>query len=233
MSEWWPRGSARGLCQWFGGPHHRRGRAVVAARGLSISAGFAYDGLMGEVAQRVVRFEELWDAILALPEGVTGEIVAPGTIETMSRPGRAHRRAAGALAFGTGGRLGFPRRGWVLESEIEIRFGERLLVPDLAGWRLDERGDAFLAVTPTERVPTWVCEIISPTTRDKDRNRKLPLYLAQGVEVVWLVDPDERVIEVFVAEQGQPAAVARAIAPPERPLPPADLPLDPSGFWED
>ena len=188
---------------------------------------------MAEAAQRIVRFEELREAILALPDGVTGEILTPGTIETMSRPGRAHRRAAGALAFGTGGRLGFSRRGWVIESEIEIRFGERLLVPDLAGWRLDERGDAFLTATPTERVPTWVCEILSPTTRDKDRNLKLPLYLARGVEVVWLVDPDERTIEVFVQERGQPNCVAHATAPPERPFPPLDLPLDPSGFWDD
>jgi Uma2 family endonuclease len=200
---------------------------------LSVRLVFAYDALMAEVAQRIVRFDELWEAILALPEGVTGEIVAPGTIETMSRPGRAHRRAAGSLAFGTGGRLGFPQRGWVIESEIEVRFGELLLVPDLAGWRLDERGDAFLAVAPIERMPTWVCEILSPTTRDKDRNRKLPLYLTQGVEVVWLVDPDGRTIEVFVDERGQPSCVAHATAPPERSFPPIDLPLDPSGFWED
>lgn len=188
---------------------------------------------MVDAAERLVRFEELWGAILALPEGVTGEILVPGSIEAMGRPGRAHRRAAGALAFGTGGRLGFPQRGWVIESEIEIRFGDLLLVPDLAGWRLDDRGDDFLAVTPTERVPTWVCEILSPTTRDRDRNRKLPLYLARGVEVVWLVDPDARVIEAFVENRGQPSCVARAAAPPERRLPPADLPLDPAGFWED
>jgi Uma2 family endonuclease len=61
----------------------------------------------------------------------------------------------------------------------------------------------------------------------------LPCYIAHGVEVVWLVDPDMRTIEAFVDEGGKPTCVARAAARPERALPPSDLPLDPSGFWEE
>lgn len=206
---------------WFEGPTCRSPALRSTLRGMS------------GAAERVVRFEELWEALVALPEGVTGEIVSAGTIETMSRPGRAHRRAAGALAFGAGGRLGAASRGWVIEAETEVRFGELLFVPDLAGWRLDERGDEFLDATPIERAPTWVCEILSPNTRDKDRNRKLPRYLEHAVEAVWLVDPEDRSIEVFTAEGGAGAPVTRVTEPPETPLPPADLPLDPSALWAD
>ena len=38
-------------------------------------------------SQRIPTFEELYLAIEALPEGVTGEVLEPGMIHTMGRPG--------------------------------------------------------------------------------------------------------------------------------------------------
>ena len=52
------------------------------------------------MAQRdvpVPSFDELYERIRALPEGVTGEILEPGALRTMSRPGKAHRRASRKL----------------------------------------------------------------------------------------------------------------------------------------
>jgi hypothetical protein len=39
-------------------------------------------------------FDALYAQIRELPRGVTGEILEPGVLRTMSRPGRRHRRAA-------------------------------------------------------------------------------------------------------------------------------------------
>jgi hypothetical protein len=49
---------------------------------------------MGHPAATVPSFEDLYERIRALPEHLTGEILEPGVLRTMLRPGRGHRRAA-------------------------------------------------------------------------------------------------------------------------------------------
>ncbi len=45
-------------------------------------------------------------------------------------------------------------------------------------------------------VPLVVFEILSPSTRSRDRDFKTKRYLGLGVKEVWLVDPDEHLVEV-------------------------------------
>jgi Uma2 family endonuclease len=51
---------------------------------------------------------------------------------------------------------------------------------------------AFFALAPD-----WLCEVVSPGTKKLDRTRKLPLYAAAQVRHVWLLDPIDRLLEVF------------------------------------
>ena len=44
--------------------------------------------------------------------------------------------------------------------------------------------------------PDLVVEIVSPGSGFHDRGRKYDLYLRHGVREYWIVDPDERVVEV-------------------------------------
>jgi hypothetical protein len=44
----------------------------------------------------VPTFDELYRSIASLPEGLTGEILEPGEIRTMARPGNAETLASGA-----------------------------------------------------------------------------------------------------------------------------------------
>src|SRR5699024_1767312 len=74
-----------------------------------------------------------------------------------------------------------------------------VLVPDLAGWRRENLPSAPEGVGFTI-APDWVCEVSSPSTVRVDRLRKMPIYAREGVSHVWLVDPDERIIEAFVLE---------------------------------
>ena len=41
-----------------------------------------------------------------------------------------------------------------------------------------------------ETAPNWVCEVLSPATRARDRGAKRDLYGAHGVGHLWLVDPE-------------------------------------------
>jgi Uma2 family endonuclease len=158
---------------------------------------------MSQPALRLPTFDELYREIELLPETMTGEILEPGVLRTMSRPGTRHRRAAqqcfrslGGCDEASGG------RGWWIELEPEIRFGDKLAVPDLAGFRVD-RVPELPTDNPLTIVPDWCCEILSPRTARDDRALKLPLYASSGVPWVWLIDPEIRLIEVFEAVQGR------------------------------
>lgn len=183
-------------------------------------------------SQRPPSFDELYQAILALPEGITGEIVEDGGIEAMSRPGRlhaaVHKRVLKALGPVDDERTG----GWVIELEREVRLlGSRLLVPDLSGWRVTEEGTGFLDLNPIVQVPDWACEILSDTTHRKDRLKKLPLYAEAGVGHIWIVDPDRHSIEVYVPRGGVPAMITTAADADVVRLPPFDLELDLATLW--
>ncbi|HVH42782.1 MAG TPA: Uma2 family endonuclease [Labilithrix sp.] len=153
---------------------------------------------MVSAARAYPPFEELYRRIVELPEGVTGEILERGTLETMGRPGRDHRAAARRAGRSldefdenVGG------SGWWIEVEAEVRLlRDYLTVPDLAGWRT-ERVQTLPNENPISIVPDWVCEILSPSTRRTDRSRKLPLYARAEVPWIWLLDTEAKTVEVF------------------------------------
>ncbi len=141
--------------------------------------------------------------VLDAPENVTAEIVG-GELVLTPRPAHPHQAVTTGLGVLVGGPyqfgIGGPG-GWILLVDPEIEFGEDLLVPDVAGWRA-ERGLAFPRTGSLPHVPDWVCEVLSPSTAARDRTSKSDIYLASGVEHMWLVDPLERVLEIFAADDG-------------------------------
>jgi len=45
--------------------------------------------------------------------------------------------------------------------------------------------------------PDWVCDVLSPSTAGVDRVRKARIYARERVQHVWLVDPAEKLLEVW------------------------------------
>jgi len=119
---------------------------------------------MSVPARRVRTFEELYAEIRALPEGRTAMILEPGELTVMPRPHARHQRvmkgplrALGAIdADGDGD-------GWWILAEVEVRFGERLLVPDLSGYRVANVPE-LPEENPLPIAPEWTCEILSPSS---------------------------------------------------------------------
>lgn len=188
---------------------------------------------MSSAALRLPTFDELYAEIQALPEGLTGEILGPGELRTMARPGGPHRlfgkRVARAL---DGADVAMGGTGWWIEPEAEIRLLEdRLYVPDLAGWRVSEEPD-FVDENPIMVVPDWTCEILSRSTQRADRVRKLPTYARAGVGHVWIVDPEARTIEVYETVGAHALLLETASDADVRVLPPFDLTLDLGTLWK-
>jgi Uma2 family endonuclease len=66
-------------------------------------------------------------------------------------------------------------------------------IPDVAFYReAPPAGDEWMRHPPHVAV-----EILSPGQSRRDMRAKIDLYLAFGVESVWLVDPDGRSVEVY------------------------------------
>ena len=87
--------------------------------------------------------------------------------------------------------------GWVILDEPELHLAKDILVPDLAGWRI-ERMPAITNELPYfDLAPDWACEVLSTSTRKMDKTLKVPKYAAAGVGHVWLVDPIDRTLEVL------------------------------------
>jgi Uma2 family endonuclease len=75
--------------------------------------------------------------------------------------------------------------------------------------------------------------VLSPTTRRDDRRKKLPVYVREGVAHIWLIDPEARLVEVFVPVAGKPTLIATASDEDPIRLPPFDVDLHPVRYWLD
>jgi Uma2 family endonuclease len=141
--------------------------------------------------------------VIDSPRHMIAEIV-DGELYQTNRPGGPHTMAASCLVrvlvpFSPGG--GGPG-GWMVLFEPELHLGDDILVPDLAGWRLERMPmvpqDAYFTL-----VPDWVCEVLSRSTGAIDRNQKLPIYARAGVRHVWLIDALRRTLEVLRLDGGR------------------------------
>lgn len=145
--------------------------------------------------------EATYQDIIDLPPHVVGEIVN-GELFVNPRPAPAHTRVSSAAGAGLFGpfdlKLGDPRGpgGWWIYDEPELHLGRHVLVPDLAGWRR-ERMPSRPTTAWFEVTPDWICEVVSPHSAGHDRITKAAIYLEQGVQWYWLVDPINQFVEVL------------------------------------
>lgn len=152
---------------------------------------------MGDPAINLGIDPELLRQWLALPEGVTGEIVG-GALVTMASAGPDHQGAARGMISDL--RIKWRKGGgWVILPEVGVQFGSELREPDLSGWR----SDRFVQANPVDVIPDWVCEILSPSTRVKDRAEKMPLYASFRVRHMWIVDPTDHTLEAYRLTEGR------------------------------
>ncbi|MCY7360246.1 MAG: Uma2 family endonuclease [Rudanella sp.] len=54
-----------------------------------------------------------------------------------------------------------------------------------------------------EGIPTLLVEIISPTSVYRDRVTKKQLYERHGVQEYWLVDPQDKLVEIYALPNGR------------------------------
>jgi len=158
-------------------------------------------------ARRPATYEDL----LKVPDHLVAEIL-DGELYTSPRPAPRHASASsglGGILHGPfhGGRGG--PGGWRILDEPELHLGPDILVPDLAGWRR-ERLPALPEEAYFSVAPDWICEVISPSTAQIDRAKKLRIYAREQVRHAWLIDPLARTLEVLRLENDRWSIVTTA-----------------------
>ncbi len=194
---------------------------------------------MGLPAKKMSR--AIYADLEAVPANKVAELIR-GVLYAMPRPASRHARASSSLGVELGGPFdrgrGGPGGWWILD-EPELHFpdptspGEKdVLVPDLAGWRR-ERLPALPDVAAFTLAPDWICEVLSKSTEDVDREEKMPVYAREGVRHGWLIDPVAKTLEVYTlsAERRWGEAVIFSGAEVVRAVPFDALGLDLAALW--
>jgi Uma2 family endonuclease len=97
------------------------------------------------------------------------------------------------------------RKGYVTSNDSGVileRDPDTVRGPDVA---LYEDAQKFADLHPKygEVAPRLAVEVLSPNDKAKHVTRKITDYLKNGVDLVWLIDPEDRTVTVYRRERGQ------------------------------
>jgi Uma2 family endonuclease len=146
------------------------------------------------IAERVLTIEEF----LRLPEREPPLEYEDGEVTQKVSPKLRHSRSQMRLALAIAQRVG-PTEPVLVFPELRITFGGRSVVPDLAVFRRERvpvaadgelENDVFVP-------PDLAVEIVSPKQSVTRLIRRCLWYVANGVSIAVLVDPDDRSVLVF------------------------------------
>ena len=142
------------------------------------------------------------DDINKLPEGKRAELI-DGELYMMAAPGRLHQRFVKNLTY-------------LIEDYIRRKQGDCEIYP--APFAVFLNADDRIYVEPDISVicdkeklteegckgaPDWIIEVVSPTSRPMDYNKKLFKYSAAGVREYWIVDYERDLIMVYDFEHDE------------------------------
>jgi Uma2 family endonuclease len=151
--------------------------------------------------------------------------VIRGELFVSPAPGTAHQRAVIELARRLQDYVERHQLGEVLPGPYEVEFTEDTAVqPDVLVILNDRAGQLtrkrFLGP------PSLVIEVISYSSKRTDRLQKRALYMEDGVDEYWVLDPDQRRLERWRPGAAGPELLADRISwSPVPGVPPFELDL--------
>jgi len=117
-----------------------------------------------------------------------------GEVVEMSRPGEIHGVVCANVGWVLGAYSRQVNRGYVCSNDTGIlleRNPDTVCGPDLAFY-LQSKKWKELEKKYSERLPDLAVEVLSPNDRFGIMTRRIGQFLALGVKMVWLIDPDAR-----------------------------------------
>ena len=167
----------------------------------------------------------------ALPSDGRRYEILDGELYVSAAPNRTHQYVLVELLTTLHSHVKANGLGEVYVAPFDVILADTTIVqPDIIFVANDRL--AIFSDRGAESAPTLVIEILSPSTGHVDRGRKLQLYARYGVLYYWIVDPEQRVIEVYRLAAGAYGASERFGGEGLADLPPFDgLSFDPASLW--
>ncbi len=165
------------------------------------------------------------EEVLALPDDGKRYELVDGELLVSPSPSWGHQIALAALfrrvdPFVTRHRLGTT---FFLPADLDLGRGH-VVQPDL--FVVAEVDTRKLRDWPDCGVPSFIAEILSPSTGRGDRKVKRPAYQEAGVGEYWIVDPDSRTVERWQPADTRPeVCLDRAVWQPKPDIEPFELNL--------
>lgn len=134
-------------------------------------------------------------------EGSTRYEIIDGEVRVTPSPTARHQRIVAKLISVLNVFVEARDLGQVFAGPLDVLFAEGdYLEPDV----VFVRSDHLHLVTDrgVEGPPDLIVEVVSPSTAARDRGAKLERYRLYGVPEYWVVDPDERTVEVWRLAEG-------------------------------
>lgn len=142
------------------------------------------------------------DDIFALPEGQRAELI-DGELYMMAAPGMVHQRIVMELSFRIRDYIGRKKGDcevFPAPFAVFLNADDKIYVePDISvicdKKKLTEEG--------CNGAPDWIVEVVSPSSRPMDYNKKLFKYRTAGVREYWIADYERNLITVYDFEHDE------------------------------
>jgi len=149
-------------------------------------------------AQEVKKFYT-YDDYLKIDDGNRYELIE-GELFLTPSPGTRHQFVVGRVFKILDNYAQKARSGTVLIAPLDVVLDEpakkNTFQPDVIFISNDRLG--IIEEARINGAPDLVVEVLSPATIRRDRGKKSRRYFLSGVREYWLVDPQERLLEIFV-----------------------------------
>jgi Uma2 family endonuclease len=117
-------------------------------------------------------------------------------------PSPNHQEVSGNLNDQLRARIRKTGLGRVLYAPLDVHLGRGTVVqPDLVV--VLARNEAIIGPKKLTGAPDLLVEVLSPSTKSRDRKGKLRRYERAGVREYWIVDPETHIVEQYVLRNGK------------------------------
>ncbi|HID87659.1 MAG TPA: Uma2 family endonuclease [Anaerolineae bacterium] len=148
------------------------------------------------MAVKVVPVKLTYRDYLTWPDDGRRYELYEGELYMVPSPPVTHQRISGNLEALLRQFVLENRLGEIFDAPLDVVLAEDTFVqPDILFVSHERRG--IIGEQNISGAPDLVIEILSPATEERDRGIKLQLYCRHGVRECWLVDPEERTVEVL------------------------------------
>ena len=141
------------------------------------------------------------EEFLKLPETKPASELVDGQIIQKPMPQGKHSTIQGDLATAINNALK-PHKIARAYPELRCTFGGRSTVPDVTvfAWNLIPRDPDGKVANVFALAPDWTIEILSPEQSQTKVVRNILHCLSHGTQMGWLIDPEEELVFVYLAQ---------------------------------